>query len=41
MPFSLMFAVCGPASMSLGRSRLGTTARSRGGFAMPIGTQPA
>ena len=41
MPFSLMFAVCGPASMSLGRSRLGTTARSRGGFAVPIGTQPA
>ena len=41
MPFSLMFAVCGPASMGLGRSRLGTTARSRGGFAVPIGTQPA
>ena len=41
MPLSMMFAICGPASMSLGRSRLGTTARSRGGFAMPIGTQPA
>ena len=41
MFFSLMFAVCGPACMSLGRSRLGTTARSRGGFAVPIGTQPA